>query len=163
MKKIITKTSWAMLCLALCAIVLPSCAKYQNNRSDKQIQEYFTKNNIVNATKTTSGLYYTTDVAGGTDRPTDASIITMHYEGRLLNDSIFDSSYSAGFPASFSPTAVVQGFGEGVKLFGRGGKGTLYIPSTLAYGNTKKASQKKGFASIPKNSVLVFKIDIIDF
>lgn len=150
---------------ALLATILltTGCQKYRLKQDDKTIQDYLSQKGITNAVKTSSGLYYVVDAPGGTEKPLYTSLITLHYEGRLTSDSIFDSSYRRGFTSSFSPSQVVTGFGEGIRLFGRGGKGTLFIPSGLAYGNQAKPAAGKNLAKIPKNSVLIFKVDIIDF
>lgn len=81
----------------------------------------------------------------------------VHYRGRLLDGTTFDSSYDRGAPVPFAPSQVVPGFGEGLMMLGKGGKATLYIPSYLAYG-----PQGVPQAGIGPNENLIFDVEIID-
>ncbi|MCS5550197.1 MAG: FKBP-type peptidyl-prolyl cis-trans isomerase, partial [Gammaproteobacteria bacterium] len=78
----------------------------------------------------------------------------VHYEGKLINDKVFDSSIARGEPITFGLNQVIKGWTEGLQLIGEGGKVTLYIPSDLAYGNTDQSS-------IPGGSTLVFEVELI--
>ena len=88
--------------------------------------------------------------------------ISIYYEGRLLNDTLFDSNNDKtnpnNKPLSFTvqQTPMIPGFVSGLKKFGKGGKGTIYIPSLLAYG------QQGSPPVIPPFSSLYFKVEIID-
>lgn len=102
----------------------------------------------VNATE--SGLLYTVDVAGDTSNITDNAPLKVIYKGMLIDGTVFDQRTEA---VAMAPGSVVPGFGEGMKLIGKGGKGTLYIPAELAYG--LEAPEVIG-----PNQVLVFEIEI---
>lgn len=102
----------------------------------------------VNATN--SGLLYTVDVAGDTTDITDNAPLKVIYKGMLIDGTVFDQRTEA---VAMAPGSVVPGFGEGMKLIGKGGKGTLYIPAELAYG--LEAPEVIG-----PNQVLVFEIEI---
>ncbi|HPG32723.1 MAG: FKBP-type peptidyl-prolyl cis-trans isomerase [Lentimicrobiaceae bacterium] len=141
--------------LILLFVLVSSCAKEDNyaEKDDKLIREYLEKKDI-QAMKTASGLYYTITVPGSDEKPDLTSKVTVHYKGYFLNDEEFESSYSGSAP-TFPLANVIQGWREGLQLFGKGGKGTLYIPSGLAYGST-------AMAGVPANSVLIFDIHLIN-
>ena len=104
---------------------------------------------------TESGLAYKVNKQGTGATATETSNVTVHYTGKLIDGTVFDSSVDRGEPANFAVTAVVPGFGEGLKLMNKGAKYTLYIPAKLAYGNN-------GAGSIPPGSTLVFVVEVID-
>ena len=81
--------------------------------------------------------------------------MTVHYEGRLLDGTVFDSSYERKEPVTFKVTDVIPGWVEGLQLMNEGSKYTLYIPSTLAYGETGAPP------SIPPNATLTFDVELI--
>lgn len=84
---------------------------------------------------TPSGLKYKvlSDAEGA--KPSATDVVTVHYEGRLPNGEVFDSSYQRGEPAQFPLNAVIPGWTEGVQLMPVGSKYQFYIPSNLAYGH----------------------------
>jgi peptidylprolyl isomerase len=85
--------------------------------------------------------------------------VTVHYTGKLTNDSVFDSSVKRGQPFSFKLGAgqVIKGWDEGIALMHKGEKATLTIPSTLGYG-------ERGYPPIiPQNATLVFDVELLDF
>ena len=82
---------------------------------------------------TPSGLKYVTVVAGTGASPKATDIVTVHYTGRLLDGTVFDSSVERGEPTSFPLQAVIKGWTEGLQLMKVGGKTVFYIPSNLAY------------------------------
>lgn len=104
---------------------------------------------------TESGLAYKVNKQGTGATATETSNVTVHYTGKLIDGTVFDSSVDRGEPANFAVTAVVPGFGEGLKLMNKGAKYTLYIPAKLAYDNN-------GAGSIPPGSTLVFDVEVID-
>jgi FKBP-type peptidyl-prolyl cis-trans isomerase FkpA len=135
--------------------MINSCAKDEDyaEADDKSIKEYLEKKGIT-AQKTESGLYYLITVPGNSMRPNLSSQVTVDYKGYFLDDSVFESTYSGNAP-TFVLQNVIAGWREGLQLFGKGGKGTLFIPSHLGYGNTATSG-------IPANSVLIFDIHLID-
>lgn len=104
---------------------------------------------------TPSGLQYEIVKQGDGPRPTAGDSVTVHYTGKLIDGTVFDSSVDRGEPADFAITQVVPGFGEGLKMMNKGSKYILYIPSNLAYGDNATGS-------IPAGSTLVFEVEVLD-
>ena len=115
-----------------------------------------------NATKpgvevTASGLQYKRLQEGEGESPTATSTVTVHYTGKLLDGTKFDSSYDRGQPSTFPLNRVIRGWTEGLQLLKPGGKLELYIKPELGYG----ASGSQG--SIPPNATLIFEVELISF
>uniref|UniRef100_A0A7S0Q688 peptidylprolyl isomerase n=1 Tax=Coccolithus braarudii TaxID=221442 RepID=A0A7S0Q688_9EUKA len=106
------------------------------------------------ATVTSSGLVYNELVEGSGGRPSATQSVRVHYEGKLADGTIFDSSYQRGEPISFGLNQVIPGWTEGLQLMKEGGKARLTIPSELAYGPL-------GSRSIPGNSALQFEVELL--
>ena len=87
-------------------------------------------------------------------KPSATDTVTTHYEGRLLDGTVFDSSIARGSPASFPLNRVIPGWTEGLQLMSVGAKWRLYVPSELAYG-PRPAGQ------IPPNSTLIFDVELL--
>ncbi len=101
-----------------------------------------------------SGLQYRVIKDGTGHSPKSSDVATVHYEGKLVNGTIFDSSYKRGEPAQFQPNQVIRGWTEALQLMKTGAEWELFIPSDLAYG-------PQGRPSIPPNSTLIFKVELI--
>jgi FKBP-type peptidyl-prolyl cis-trans isomerase len=127
---------------------------------EQLIKDYLAKNNI-KANRTASGLYYKIDNPGGA-KVVAGDSVSMNYTGTTLSGTKFDSNVDPQFnhvqPFWFTLGAgqVIRGWDEGIALFGKGGKGTLYIPSTMAYGPQSPTP------AIQPNSVLVFDVEVVD-
>ncbi|WP_082029650.1 FKBP-type peptidyl-prolyl cis-trans isomerase [Tateyamaria sp. ANG-S1] len=106
-------------------------------------------------TTTDSGLQYQVVEEGTGETPAETDTVTVHYEGRLLDETVFDSSIERGEPASFPVNGVIQGWQEALQLMKPGAKWEVWIPSELAYG-----PQGAGQAIGP-NEVLNFTIELI--
>ena len=104
---------------------------------------------------TASGLQYTVEKEGTGESPKATDEVTVHYTGRLLDGTVFDSSVSRGEPATFPLNRVIPGWTEGVQLMKEGGKYMFFIPSELAYG----AQGIPG--AIPPHSTLIFEGELI--
>jgi FKBP-type peptidyl-prolyl cis-trans isomerase FklB len=104
---------------------------------------------------TESGLQYETMVAGTGIAPTVDDTVKVHYEGRLVNGQVFDSSIARGKPAEFGLSQVIPGWTEGLQLMKVGGKTRFTIPSDLAYG-------PGGTRGIAPNSVLIFEVELLE-
>jgi len=102
-----------------------------------------------------NGLQYKVVTAGTGESPKLADSVTVHYEGRLINGTVFDSSIKRGKPASFSLKGVVAGFREALLRMKKGSKWTVYMPSDLAYGSRAVGNQ------IGPNSTLIFDMELI--
>ncbi len=124
---------------------------------DKNMQEYFAKNNL-KPTKTASGLYYTITKEGTGDQIKSGQTVSMHYTGKLLNGSTFDSNQEPAKPFEFpvGQGRVIKGWDEGVVLLKKGTKASFYIPSGMAYGPQSPTP------AIPPNSPLVFDVEVLD-
>lgn len=105
--------------------------------------------------ETSSGLQYRVIQKGTSDvKPGPTSKVEVHYEGRLLDGSIFDSSYSRGESISFGLDQVIPGWTEALQLMTVGSKHELFIPSNLAYGD-------RNIPGIPAGSLLIFKVELL--
>lgn len=105
---------------------------------------------------TSSGLKYIISKKGSGPRPSGPSAnVTVHYEGKLLNGTVFDSSYKRNQTIDFPLNGVIRGWTEGVQLMNVGGEAWFLIPPALGYG----ASGAGG--AIPPNAWLIFKIELI--
>lgn len=105
---------------------------------------------------TESGLQYKMITEGTGAKPMATDQVTVHYEGRLINGEVFDSSYKRGEPATFPLNGVIPGWTEGLQYIATGGKAELYIPSDLGYGTRGTPD-----GSIPPHSTLVFTVELI--
>lgn len=103
-----------------------------------------------------SGLQYKVLVEGTGVSPTANNQVVVHYEGRLINGKVFDSSYKRGETISFGVTQVIKGWTEALQLMKTGAKWQLYIPSELAYG------ERGAGADIGPNSVLIFDVELFE-
>lgn len=110
-----------------------------------------------NVQTTDSGIVYRLIEKGDSEvSPNPSQIVTVHYEGKLINGEVFDSSFKRGTPAKFGLNQVIPGWTEGLQLMHVGDTMELVIPPNLAYG----AQGINGV--IPGNSTLVFKVQLID-
>ena len=102
-----------------------------------------------------SGLMYQVLNEGSGKKPTAADTVECHYEGRLIDGTVFDSSYKRGESATFPLNGVIAGWTEGVQLMSEGAKYRFFIPYQLAYGE-RGAGQ-----AIPPFAALVFDVELI--
>jgi FKBP-type peptidyl-prolyl cis-trans isomerase len=142
---------------------------FQKDMQDKQMQKqaqmaepnrqagnkFLEENKAKEGVKVTaSGLQYKVVKEGKGKTPTANDKVTVHYEGKLLDGKIFDSSFERKKPETFPVTGVIKGWTEGLQLMKEGGVYELYIPAELAYGDA-------GNNSIPGGSTLIFKVELI--
>lgn len=109
------------------------------------------------ATKTVSGIVMRTITAGTGASPTAADIVKVHYEGKLIDGTIFDSSIKRNEPAEFPLGAVVPCWTEALQLMKKGGRSQVVCPAALAYGDRGSPPD------IPPGSTLSFEVELIDF
>lgn len=102
-----------------------------------------------------SGLQYEVLTEGSGRKPKATDNVKCHYEGRLIDGTVFDSSYRRGEPATFPLNGVIAGWTEGVQLMAEGSKFRFFIPYNLAYG------ERGAGASIPPYAALVFDVELI--
>jgi len=104
-----------------------------------------------------SGLQYKVLTKGdGPDHPLVDSSCSCHYEGKLLDGTVFDSSYERGDPTSFAPNQVIKGWTEAMQLMVVGDKWEMYIPSELGYGDGGSPPKIGG------GDVLIFIMEILE-
>jgi FKBP-type peptidyl-prolyl cis-trans isomerase FklB len=132
-------------------------------KAEKEAGEKFLAENATNPNvKTTaSGLQYEVITEGKGKIATETDSVTVHYTGKLIDGTVFDSSVERGKPATFVVTQVIKGWTEALQLMPAGSKWTLYIPQELAYGVQGSQNQMTGEYSIPPFSTLVFDVEVI--
>ncbi|MNQ48391.1 FKBP-type 22 kDa peptidyl-prolyl cis-trans isomerase [compost metagenome] len=104
---------------------------------------------------TASGLQYEIVKKAEGAQPKATDVVTVHYEGKLTDGTVFDSSIQRGSPIDLPVNGVIPGWVEGLQLMHVGEKVKLFIPSELAYGEQSPSP------AIPANSVLVFDLELI--
>lgn len=104
--------------------------------------------------ETASGLQYKVIEAGTGKSPKASDVVEVNYEGKLIDGTVFDSSYERGEPIEFPLNQVIAGWTEGLQLMKEGGKYEFYIPSDLAYGEA-------GNQGIEPNSTLIFTVELL--
>lgn len=114
----------------------------ENNKKQKEVQTM------------PSGLQYRILTKGSGPVATDSTQVEVHYEGRLIDGTVFDSSYQRGRSATFSPKQVIKGWTEALTMMPEGSKWELYIPASLGYGES-------GNQKIPGHSTLIFQVEIL--
>ncbi len=136
----------------LIPVFLSSCEKDEFSGTEaEKIDQYIASKNLIVTESTSTGLQYirTKDGTGSSLKTTQ--FVTLKYTGKLLSEKVFDSG-SFGFILGIGQ--VVRGFDEGVAKMKVGEQATIIFPSNLGYGSTKQGS-------IPKNSPLIFEIEIL--
>lgn len=103
-----------------------------------------------------SGLQYKVLVKGEGEVPTRSDKVKVNYEGRLLDGTVFDSSYKRNEPSEFTPTQVIKGWTEALTMMPVGSKWQLYIPYELAYGERGAGEDIKPY------STLIFDVELLD-
>ncbi|MCD6660059.1 MAG: FKBP-type peptidyl-prolyl cis-trans isomerase [Lentimicrobium sp.] len=103
---------------------------------------------------TPSGLQYKVIQEGQGEHPTAEDVVEVHYTGRLIDGTVFDSSVERGETIKFPLNGVIPGWTEGVQLMKPGAKYEFYIPANLAYGD-------RGAGPIPGGSALIFEVELI--
>ncbi len=128
---------------------------------EKNIAEgaaFLAENGAKEGVKTTaSGLQYKVIKAGSGASPKAENTVKVHYEGKLLDGTVFDSSIKRGEPIEFPLGGVIKGWTEGVQLMKNGSKFQFYIPSDLAYG------ERGSPPNIGPNATLIFDVELLSF
>lgn len=132
-------------------------ARIKYGEAKAEGEKFLQENALREEVKTTeSGLQYEVLVAGKGAKPTAESTVKVHYEGTLIDGTVFDSSYERGEPIEFPLSGVIKGWTEGLQLMPVGAKYKLYIPYELGYGE-RGAGQ-----NIPPFATLIFTVELLD-
>lgn len=131
---------------------LKQSAQAQTEKQKATIAKQYPK-----ALTSSSGMKYIIEANGEGQKPKRGEVVVVHYTGKLLNGTKFDSSLDRGKPISFAVgmRKVIPGWDEGIMMMRKGGKRKLIIPPELAYG-------KRGIGPIPPQSWLIFDVELID-
>lgn len=129
----------------------------EKGKAARQAGEDFLAQNAKNegVIVTKSGLQYQVLSDGDGASPTASDTVRCHYEGRLIDGTVFDSSYQRGVPAEFPLNGVISGWTEGLQLMKEGAKYRFFIPYDLAYGS------RGAGGSIPPYAALIFDVELI--
>ncbi len=119
-------------------------------------EKFLAENAKKDGVKTTaSGLQYKVLRMGDGPKPGPSDTVTVNYEGRLLDGTVFDSSYKRGQPATFPLNGVIKGWTEALQLMPVGSKFRIWLPPELAYGEQGAGSR------IGPNQALVFDVELL--
>jgi FKBP-type peptidyl-prolyl cis-trans isomerase len=130
----------------------------QRKKSDEANAKFFAEiKNKPGVVALPSGLYYEIIKEGSGEHPKATDVVKVHYTGKLLDGTTFDSSVERGEPVEFPLNGVIPGWTEGVQKINKGGKIKLYVPYQLAYGEEGRPP------TIPPAATLVFDVELIDF
>ncbi len=130
--------------------------KFQQEMLKKLNADYLEKNKQDKAVKVTpSGLQYKILTAGKGAVAADTSSVEVNYEGKLIDGTVFDSSYKRNKPATFRCNQVIKGWTEALKMMPEGSVWELVIPYNLAYG------ERGAGANIPPFATLIFKVEVL--
>ena len=136
--------------------VMENQQKEMADKNAKTGEQFLAENKKKEGVKTTaSGLQYKVIKEGTGPQPKATDTVTVNYEGKLVDGTVFDSSYKRGEPATFPLNAVIKGWTEGLQLMKTGGKYQLFIPSALAYGDRAVGPD------ITANSTLMFDVELL--
>jgi FKBP-type peptidyl-prolyl cis-trans isomerase FklB len=131
-------------------------AQTASTKAQNPGEAYLAANKLLpGVTTTADGLQYKVIKEGGGLRPTDSDVVTVNYSGKLIDGTVFDSSYDRGQPATFPVDGVIAGWTEALKLMKVGAIYELVIPAKLAYG---KAGAPP---AIGPDQTLLFKVELI--
>ncbi|MBO6018333.1 MAG: FKBP-type peptidyl-prolyl cis-trans isomerase [Prevotella sp.] len=126
--------------------------KAQKEAGEKYLAENAKKEGVIT---TKSGLQYKVLQEGNGKQPTAKDTVKCHYEGFLIDGTVFDSSVQRGEPATFPLQQVIAGWTEGLQLMKEGAKFRFFIPYRLGYGEGGAG------ASIPPYATLIFDVELI--
>lgn len=123
-----------------------------------KVKDYLAGKGIADYIQDSTGFFYQVIMPGtGTVSPVACSQVAVTYKGSFTNDQVFDQATE---PVGFYLGGVIAGWQLGLKKIKAGGKMKLFIPPYLGYGNTDRTNPSTGAVVIPKNSILIFEVDL---
>ena len=131
---------------------LKAMLQSKTEEQEKYLQDNAAKEGVITLP---SGLQYLVLKAGDGEKPGARTMVTVHYEGSLIDGKVFDSSYKRGNPATFGVHQVIPGWTEALQLMPVGSKWRLFIPSSLGYG------ARGAGGSIPPHATLIFDVELL--
>ncbi|MDR2521672.1 MAG: FKBP-type peptidyl-prolyl cis-trans isomerase [Spirochaetaceae bacterium] len=135
--------------------IITAASESKARENLEKSERFLAENAKKSGVKTTaSGLQYVVAAKGSGKKPASQSVVTVNYEGRLVDGTVFDSSYERGEAAQFPLEDVISGWTEGIQLMSVGSKFTFYVPPKLGYGDMSGLP-------IPPNSVLIFDVELL--
>ena len=144
--------NYALSILLLAVLSAPALARQSLAEQGRAFLEQ--NQHAEGVTVTKSGLQYKILEPGNSKRPTSRSRVTINYQGKHVDNSVFTSTY-ADEPSTLSLRQVIKGWSEGLQFIGEGGRIVLYVPARLAYGREGSPP------GIKRNETLIFIIDLI--
>ncbi|MFT5135426.1 MAG: FKBP-type peptidyl-prolyl cis-trans isomerase [Arenicella sp.] len=144
---------YAILLILIATLPMQAIAKLSLAEQGRAFLEQNQHNEGVIVTK--SGLQYKILVQGNSKNPTTRSRVTIDYQGKHADNSVFDSTFNDE-PLVLSLRKTIKGWKEGLQFIGEGGRIVLFVPSRLAYG------RKGAPPSIARNETLIFIIDLLE-
>ncbi len=157
MSSISTKLAWLIVWLPLFMLATVACdTEDEAERAEidrNKILEYLEDNQIDDYYEHESGVFIFINNHGEGEHPDEESIVQMKYSGCLLDGEEF---HNPGVAENVPLSRVVRGLRIGVMELRRGSTGKIFVPSALGYG-------RQGIGNIPRNAVLIFDVEIIDF
>lgn len=145
----------AFVAIAL-AVVVAVAGTSKFTAPARAADAFLAENKVKEGVQTTeSGLQYKVLAAGEGEAPRADDVVLVHYEGRLADGTVFDSSIARGEPAAFGVGDVIPGWTEGLQLMRPGAKYQLTIPPELGYG------ARGAGGVIPPNAVLQFDVELL--
>ncbi len=146
----------AKLTMQQCQQLMMAQSNIQSEASMKESSAYLETNKAKSGVEVTeTGLQYQVITPGTGATPGPEDEVTVHYTGKLVDGTVFDSSVERGEPATFPVNGVIPGWTEALQLMKEGSKWELVIPSELGYG------PRGAGGSIPPNAVLIFEVELI--
>lgn len=146
----------SLCCTALGAAITLAPFSVMAQSALEKGEKFLAENKSKEGVKTTaSGLQYKITKEGTGKQPAATDSVLVHYEGKLLDGTVFDSSIKRNEPISFPLNRVIPGWTEGLQLVKEGGKAILYIPSKLAYGS------RGAGGAIGPDETLIFEVELL--
>jgi FKBP-type peptidyl-prolyl cis-trans isomerase len=143
-------------CMPIVQQYMQAASSKKGEKAKKEGIAFLEKNKLeAGVTTTASGLQYKVITKGSGKIPGTNDNVTVHYTGKLVDGTVFDSSVERGQPATFGVSGVIRGWTEALQLMHEGDKWMLFIPQDLAYGERGAGGQ------IPAYATLIFEVELI--